>query len=60
METKSIVTKLCFNNGDQLPLSPNDIVVFVGANNSGKSQSLKDIYKAFYNPENNIIIKAIE
>lgn len=60
METKSIVTKLCFNNGDQLPLSPNDIVVFVGANNSGKSQSLKDIYKAFSNPENNIIIKSIE
>ena len=60
METKTIITKLVFNNGTELPLSPNDIVIFVGANNSGKSQSLKDIYRAFNHPENNIVVKSIE
>lgn len=60
METKTIIKKLVFNNGMELPLSPNEIVVFVGANNSGKSQSLKDIYRAFSHPENNIVVKSIE
>ena len=60
METKTIITNLVFNNGKELPLSSNDIVVFVGSNNSGKSQSLKDIYRAFNHPENNIVVKSIE
>ena len=54
MKTKTIITKLVFNNGKELSLSSNDIIVFVGANNSGKSQSLKDIYRAFNHPENDI------
>lgn len=38
------ISQLTFNNGQLLDISSNDIVVFVGPNNAGKSQSLKDIY----------------
>lgn len=38
------ISKLTFNNGKELEIAANDIVVFVGPNNVGKSQSLKDIY----------------
>lgn len=38
------ISKLKFNNGQELDITANDIVVFVGPNNAGKSQSLKDIY----------------
>ena len=60
METICRIKKLIFNDGTELEVSPNDIVVFVGANNSGKSQSLKDINKAFANPSFNIVVKQIE
>ena len=35
--------RLKFNDGTELALEKNSIVVFTGANNSGKSQVLKDI-----------------
>lgn len=35
------ISKLTFNNGKELEIAANDIVVFVGPNNAGKSQSLK-------------------
>ncbi len=38
------ISKLQFNNGESLDVKQDDIVVFVGPNNAGKSQSLKDIY----------------
>lgn len=38
------ISKLTFNNGKELEITANDIVVFVGPNNAGKSQSLKDIH----------------
>ena len=60
METICRVKKLIFNNGIELKVSPDDIVVFVGANNSGKSQSLKDINKAFVDPSLNVVVKQIE
>lgn len=37
------VKSLTFNDGTSLNLTPNSIVVFTGANNSGKSQVLKDL-----------------
>ena len=60
METICRIKKLIFNDGTVLEVSSNDIVVFVGANNSGKSQSLKDINKAFINPALNVVVKQIE
>lgn len=38
------ISQIQFNNGKLLDISENDIVVFVGPNNAGKSQALKDIY----------------
>lgn len=37
------INKIKFNDGTEISLSKNDIVVFVGANNVGKSRALKDI-----------------
>lgn len=38
------ISQITFNNGQDVEINKNDIVVFVGPNNAGKSQSLKDIY----------------
>ena len=43
-KTGGYISQIQFNNGEQVDISQNDIVVFVGPNNAGKSQSLKDIY----------------
>lgn len=54
------INKLIFNNGREIDLSPSDIVVFVGPNNMGKSQSLRDIYSlASYN-NTGVVIKDVE
>lgn len=69
-DTKEIVVQkpqvflksITFNDCTQLPLKHNSIIVFTGANNSGKSQVLKDV--EFYLDESNqtptIVIKNIE
>jgi ABC-type polar amino acid transport system ATPase subunit len=38
------ISELTFNNCEVLQIKNNDIVIFVGPNNAGKSQSLNDIY----------------
>lgn len=38
------ISKIHFNDGTSVDIKKNDIIIFVGPNNSGKSQSLKDIY----------------
>lgn len=38
------ISKIHFNDGTDVDIQQNDIVIFVGPNNAGKSQSLKDIY----------------
>ena len=45
MEEKAggFISKIIFNNGAALDVEKNGIVVFVGPNNVGKSQALKDI-----------------
>ena len=53
------VSKIIFKNGFELPISSNDIVVFVGPNNAGKSRTLKDIYNSFSNNNDNVIITDI-
>ena len=53
------ITQLKFNNGKTLPINPNDIVIFVGPNNSGKSQSLRDIYKKVSDDLESIVIKDV-
>ena len=40
-----VIKKIKFNDNTEIELSNDDIVVFVGANNVGKSRALKDIKK---------------
>lgn len=53
---------ITFNDGTLLPLEHNSIIVFTGANNSGKSQLLKDVEHCFdyANKAPTIVIKEPE
>lgn len=42
--TGGYISKICFNNDMELNIQENSVVVFVGPNNVGKSQALRDIY----------------
>lgn len=50
------INKLSFNDGTQIDLTSTDIVVFVGPNNMGKSQSLRDIFNSISYDHGNIVI----
>lgn len=54
------ITRLLFNNGENLDINPNDIVVLVGPNNCGKSQSLKDIYNKIDPNGKSVVIQDVE
>lgn len=56
------IEKIKFNNDFELDLNDNDIVVFVGPNNVGKSRTLKEIKSNIMdtNSVNNVIIKEIK
>ena len=53
------VNTIVFNNGEKVDINKNDIVVFVGPNNSGKSQSLKDIYACINNQHRKVVINDV-
>lgn len=38
------ISRVDFNDGTYVDIQQNDIIIFVGPNNAGKSQSLKDIH----------------
>ena len=50
-EVNIYVDEISFNDGSLLTLGHSDIVVFTGANNSGKSQVLRDIKSYFVKKE---------
>ena len=50
------VKSIVFNDGTVLSLENNSIVVFTGANNSGKSQVLRDIEQRIENPKKDSVI----
>ena len=54
------IVKIKFNTGKELDVNKNDIVVFVGANNVGKSQALSDIYQLSNNKVPTVVISDIE
>ena len=58
--TGGYVSKLVFNNGDSEDIRQNDIVLFVGPNNAGKSQALKDIYALSKSEAKRVVIAAAE
>lgn len=47
------ISKLIFNNGDEIRVKKGEKVILVGANNSGKSQTLRDIVSFFLRGEKN-------
>ena len=53
---------ITFNDDTQLPLNHNSVIVFTGANNSGKSQVLRDVEAGLdkSNSYPTIVIKDIE
>ena len=53
------IEKLIFNNGTTLQVGKGDIIVFVGPNNVGKSQVLKDIHNLTGNDINSIVVKEV-
>lgn len=56
-----IIEKIKFNDGTEIDIGSNDIVVFVGANNVGKSRALKDIKNDILeNSSKKVIIYDIE
>lgn len=50
------ISQITFNNGRNMEISSSDIVVFVGPNNVGKSQTLKDIYQLCESSENGGVV----
>ena len=59
-KTGGYISRLEFNTGESLDVKKNDIVVFVGPNNAGKSQSLKDIYTLSSRKLSTIVVSDIE
>ena len=53
------ISEIELNNGDKISLKPNDIVIFVGPNNVGKSQALKDIFALSDKSQEGMIVKSI-
>ena len=53
------ISEITFNNGEKVEINKNDIVIFVGPNNAGKSQSLKDIYALSEEPTQTTVITDI-
>ena len=53
------ISRIILNNGESLDISESDIVIFVGPNNAGKSQSLKDIYMLSDQKRPSIVISDI-
>ena len=54
------ISKVVFNNGQSVKVNNNDIVIFVGPNNAGKSQSLKDIYELCESKKPTTVVKDVE
>jgi len=54
------ISKITFNNGKDIEINRDDIVIFVGPNNAGKSQSLKDIYALSEGPAKTTVISSIK
>lgn len=54
------LSEIAFNDGTNIELSPQDIVVFVGSNNTGKSQSLRDIFNSLSFDHGNKVVTRVD
>lgn len=53
------ISQVQFKNGESIELLQNDIVVFVGPNNAGKSQCLRDIYSLAEGRTDGVVVSDI-
>ena len=53
-------SKVVFSDETAVDLQDDEIVVFVGPNNAGKSAALRELYDAMGNPTNSRVIKSVE
>ncbi len=62
MNNKVYITSITCNDGKQIDVAENDIVVFTGANNCGKSQMLRDIKQLLEKKDhpNKIVVSNLE
>ena len=58
-EMKAYVDAVTFNNHSIIELEPDSIVVFVGPNNAGKSQVLRDIYGLIDENYNGVVANTV-
>jgi len=56
---RGYISKIIFNSGESLDINQNDIVLFVGPNNAGKSQSLKDIFTLAKSKMKSIVVSEV-
>ncbi len=54
------ISKIQFNNNLEVEFKENDIVIFVGPNNVGKSQALSDIFDSCESQRDNVIVRKIK
>lgn len=59
-DLKWLLKTITFNDSQTITVNNGDIVVFVGPNNAGKSQSLRDIYHICGNGSSGVVISGIE
>ncbi len=60
IETTCYISSITFNNEEVLEVAKNDIIIFVGPNNAGKSQSLRDIYSLAESDKPTTVVKNID
>jgi len=54
------ISNITFNDGRELTVNENDIVIFVGPNNAGKSQALRDLFELCDAPQPTTVIRDIK
>lgn len=59
-ENGGYISRLVFNNDKEIEINENDIVIFVGPNNAGKSQALRDIYELCQSKKPTIVVKDLD
>lgn len=50
------ISQIEFNNGKKVDISEDDIVIFVGPNNAGKSQALRDIHSLSMEKTQSVVV----
>lgn len=50
------ISQITLNTGDRISLNPDSILVFVGLNNVGKSQAIRDIYTMVSEPSKGVVV----